>query len=189
MNVNKVKSWLLKFTQKIKANTTYLNELDTSIGDGDHGSNMTKGSIAIEEALEKDFNTVAEVYKAVGFAIMTKVGGASGALYGSAFVEMSKLAQNTDDLLVALEGGRDMISKRGRSERNEKTMLDIWYYATEHLKANTLTSKGLNEELLRTKALEATKGRASYLGKRSLGHTDPGSQSSVYLFESLLEVL
>lgn len=119
--------------------------------------------------------------------LVSKVGGASGPLYGSAFMGMAKAAKDSDDLVTILEAGRDGIRKIGKSDRGEKTMLDMWFPVIEALKENKLTAEAIASFAEETKEIKATKGRASYLGERSIGHLDPGAVSSQYLFETMLE--
>ena len=119
--------------------------------------------------------------------LVRKVGGASGPLYGSAFINMAKTAKNTDNMGEILSSGLEGIQKRGHAETGEKTMVDEWTPVIEAIKDNSLTNEKIIEALQDTKDMKATKGRASYLGDRSIGHIDPGAQSSAYLFEALLE--
>lgn len=172
------------FSEKIQANRVYLSDLDTPIGDGDHGNNMARGM----EAMLADFPTgdCAEQFKKLAMILISKVGGASGPLYGTAMMEMSKAAKTTADPAVILAGGIAGIQKRGKAVRGEKTMLDLWIPAVEDVKNNTLTEEKLEAYVQSTKDMLATKGRASYVGERSIGHIDPGATSSQYFFESLL---
>lgn len=187
ININQVKEWLLDFCLVVIDNEKYLNDLDAQIGDGDHGTNMAKGCQVILSVLNDKYIDESQLFYKVGLLLITNVGGASGALYGSAFIEMSKVINNDNNLSKIILAGKEIISKRGRSTRYEKTMLDIWFIAYEALNVNKLNYELLEQELLKTKDIVATKGRASYLGQRSKGHIDPGSQSSVYLFNSLIK--
>jgi len=187
-SIEKVSNWIELFGEKLTENKEHLNELDTAIGDGDHGSNLTRGAAAVKEkAEEADYDNLSDVFQDVGMTLVSKVGGASGPLYGSAFIEMSKEAKNTEDMGEILEAGLAGIQNRGKAETGEKTMIDEWAPAVEAVHANNLTKDVLEEALQATKDMKATKGRASYLGDRSIGHIDPGAQSSAYLFEALLE--
>jgi len=186
--VEKVSNWIELFGEKITDNKEQLNELDTAIGDGDHGSNLTRGAKAVkEQADESDYDNLSDLFQDVGMTLVSKVGGASGPLYGSAFIEMGKEAQNTDDMGEILEAGLAGIQDRGKAETGEKTMIDEWAPVVEAVLENNLTETVLEEALEGTRDMKATKGRASYLGDRSIGHIDPGAQSSAYLFEALLE--
>lgn len=187
MNLQKAKQWMLLFNDKIQKEKDYLSELDTPIGDGDHGGNMARGMIAVvEEITEKEYENENSLFKAVGIQLLSKVGGASGPLYGSAFIGMSQ--SSSDNIADNIQAGLDMIIKRGKAEVGEKTMVDVWTPVVEHLKAGTLTSEKIDYYVNETSQLKATKGRASYLGERSIGHIDPGSYSSGLLFKSLLEI-
>lgn len=176
------------FSEKIIDNKEYLSELDTPIGDGDHGGNMVRGVKALQESLAEDeFDSAADVFKTAAKALMGKVGGASGPLYGSAFLQISKALAGGDDLLEALEAGRDGITKRGKSSVGDKTMIDVWTPALELLADGDVSTDDLAQLAEDTKELKAKKGRASYLGDRSVGHIDPGAMSSVYFFQALVE--
>lgn len=186
--VEKVSQWIELFGEKVTENKDLLNKLDTAIGDGDHGSNLTRGAAAVKEkAAETDYDDLSDVFKDVGMTLVSKVGGASGPLYGSAFINMAKTAKETDDIGEILASGLEGIQKRGHAEAGEKTMVDEWIPVIEAIKNNTLSIDKIDEALNSTKNMKATKGRASYLGDRSVGHIDPGAQSSAYLFEALLE--
>ena len=176
------------FNQKVQEEKDYLSELDGPIGDGDHGANLARGMTAAIEALNNtEPQSAAEVFKAVSMALISKVGGASGPLYGSAFMGMMKAEQAGQDLAGVLEAGLDMIVKRGHAQVGEKTMVDVWSPVVEAVKKNQLTNDFIDQAVLSTKDIMATKGRASYVGERSIGHIDPGSQSSGLLFKALLE--
>ena len=186
--VEKVSRWIELFGEKVTENKDLLNKLDTAIGDGDHGSNMNRGAAAVKEkAAESDYDDLSELFRDVGMTLVSKVGGASGPLYGSAFINMAKTAKETDDIGEILAAGLEGIQKRGHAETGEKTMVDEWAPVIEAVQANTLSNETIEEALQSTKDMKATKGRASYLGDRSIGHIDPGAQSSAYLFEALLE--
>lgn len=180
--------WITLFNQKVQEEKDYLSELDGPIGDGDHGANLARGMTAALEALNStEPQSASEVFKAVSMALISKVGGASGPLYGSAFMGMMKAEQAGQDLAGVLEAGLDMIVKRGHAQVGEKTMVDVWSPVVEAVKKNQLTNDFINQAVLSTKDIVATKGRASYVGERSIGHIDPGSQSSGLLFKALLE--
>ena len=186
-SVEKVSKWIEIFGEKITANRDYLNKLDTAIGDGDHGSNLTRGAAAVKEkAAESDYDNLADLFKDVGMTMVSKVGGASGPLYGSAFMGMAKKAKESDDFSELLEAGLEGIQKRGKADIGEKTMIDEWAPVIESVKAGTFNQEIIDDSLESTREMKATKGRASYLGDRSIGHIDPGAQSSAYLFEALL---
>lgn len=181
--------WMETFNKKIQENKDYLSQLDSPIGDGDHGGNMARGMAAVmQELSEKDYESADQVFKAVAMQLLSKVGGASGPLYGSAFMGISKASQTDTDLADVLQAGLDMIQKRGKAELGEKTMVDVWVPVIAALRENQLSVEVIHEAVQATKDILATKGRASYVGERSIGHIDPGSFSSGLLFEALLEV-
>ncbi|HGD4715546.1 TPA: dihydroxyacetone kinase subunit DhaL [Streptococcus agalactiae] len=189
MEVKTAIEWMHTFNQKIQSNKDYLSELDTPIGDGDHGGNMACGMTAVIENLDNnEFSSAADVFKTVSMQLLSKVGGASGPLYGSAFMGITKAEQSESTISEALGAGLEMIQKRGKAELNEKTMVDVWHGVIEAIEKNELTEDRIDSLVDATKGMKATKGRASYVGERSLGHIDPGSFSSGLLFKALLEV-
>ena len=182
------KKWLELFIEQILENKDYLSELDTAIGDGDHGNNLARGANALTEALQtKNPETLPDLLKVTGMTLVSKVGGASGPLLGSAFIGMAKASQDSDDLATVLEAGLEGIQKRGKAVAGEKTMVDEWIPVVEAVKSKTLTSSFIDETVEKTIDMKATKGRASYLGARSIGHIDPGAMSSSYLFKTMMK--
>lgn len=187
LNQETAKKWLELFIEQLLENKTYLSELDTAIGDGDHGNNLARGANALTEVLQtKNFETLTDLLKTAGMTLVSKVGGASGPLMGSAFISMAKASQESNDLATVLEAGLEGIQKRGKAAAGEKTMVDEWIPVVEAVKANKLTVALIDETLEKTKNMKATKGRASYLGDRSIGHIDPGAMSSSYLFKTMI---
>ncbi len=188
MTTEQALKWMELFNEKVQENSNHLNDLDTPIGDGDHGANMARGLKAVMETLEtKKPEDAAGVFKAASMQMLSKVGGASGPLYWSAFSGIAKSLKNEATLEEALENGLEEIKKRGKSEAGQKTMIDTWAPVIESLKENNLTKEKIAEDVEKTKDILATKGRASYLGERSLGHVDPGAYSSGLFFEAMLE--
>ena len=188
MDAARAKKWMQLFNEKIQEQKAYLSDLDTPIGDGDHGGNMARGmAAAVESLAAKDFASAAEVFQAVSMQLISKVGGASGPLYGSAFMGMAKVEKDGKDLSEVIQAGLDMIQKRGKAVPGEKTMVDVWSEIPVSLQSGDLTHEKIGSLVEATKDLKATKGRASYVGERSIGHIDPGSASSGLLFEALLE--
>ena len=188
MDAARVKKWMQLFNEKIQNQKDYLSDLDTPIGDGDHGANMVRGmAAAVESLAAKDFASAAEVFQVVSMQLISKVGGASGPLYGSAFMGMAKAEKDGKDLSGVIQAGLDMIQKRGKAVPGEKTMVDVWSGIPLSLQSGELTHEKIGSLVEATKDLKATKGRASYVGERSIGHIDPGSASSGLLFEALLE--
>ena len=180
--------WISRFYEKIQNNTGYLSDLDAAIGDGDHGNNMARGMQAVTESLEKNETAdTTQSLKLIAMALISKVGGASGPLYGTAFLEMAKASNDTKDLGELLQKALSGIEKRGGAQPNDKTMVDVWNKVVSKADDSSLTNADIEAAVESTKDMVAKKGRASYLGERSVGHLDPGAVSSGYLFEALLE--
>ncbi|ARJ93734.1 TPA: dihydroxyacetone kinase subunit L [Listeria monocytogenes] len=184
--------WLNDFGERVQENKQLLSDLDQAIGDGDHGINMARGLGELKKAFtEKEPADLKDVFKTAGMTMVSKVGGASGPLYGTAFLNMSKAvdADTIDEvgLTKVIEAGLEGIEKRGKSHAGEKTMIDVWEPVVHALHQEDLTDDVVDAALQKTKDLKATKGRASYLGERSIGHLDPGAYSSALLFHAMLQ--
>ena len=180
--------WISRFYEKIQNNKGYLSDLDAAIGDGDHGNNMARGMQAVTESIEKNETAdTTQSLKLIAMALISKVGGASGPLYGTAFLEMAKASNDTKDLGELLQKALSGIEKRGGAQPNDKTMVDVWNKVVSKADDSSLTNADIEAAVESTKDMVAKKGRASYLGERSVGHLDPGAVSSGYLFEALLE--
>ena len=183
----------------------YLTKLDSEIGDGDHGNNMHRGFQAALERLDgADPSTPADVLKTVSMALVSKVGGAAGPLYGTAFLRASTALQGRDeisaeDAVEALEAALGGIKQRGKAEAGDKTIVDALEPAVEAAKG--AASDGSVAQVFRAAAdaaeegaeatvpLTARKGRASYLGDRAQGHRDPGATSTYYLLDAAAQAL
>ncbi len=181
-----------------------LTDLDIAIGDGDHGINMARGAEEVQKKLEsladKDAGTI---IKSVGMTLVSTVGGASGPLYGTALMKAAAVVADKNSIdaadgIAMLDAAIEGIKMRGKSTAGEKTMLDALIPALEVLKnapENEISAtfdkalKAAEEGVEYTKTIIATKGRASYLGERSLGHQDPGATSSVFILQALATVL
>lgn len=196
VTTNDIQVWLQDFAATIEKNKDYLSELDTPIGDGDHGNNMHRGMteyLVVSKGNEP--SSIANSFKVLAMALISKVGGASGPLYGSAFMNMAKAAKDlseittTEELISILTAGFDGIKNRGKAELGDKTMLDVWGPSITLLKEGRFSSQEIEQLKEQTKDLQAKKGRASYLGERSIGHIDPGAASSALLFQTLLPYL
>lgn len=188
LTVGTLTTWMNDFEAKIAAKKAYLSDLDTPIGDGDHGNNMARGMRAVTEALAtKNPADLTTGLKLVAMSLISKVGGAAGPLYGTAFLEMAKKSNTTAELSELLEAAVLGIKQRGGAELGDKTMVDVWEVVVPEYAAGQLTSEKIAQAVEATKELVAKRGRASYLGERSVGHLDPGAVSSGYLFEALLE--
>ncbi|EAE9688540.1 dihydroxyacetone kinase subunit L [Listeria monocytogenes] len=184
--------WLNDFGERVQENKQLLSDLDQAIGDGDHGINMARGLGELKKAFtEKEPADLKDVFKTAGMTMVSKVGGASGPLYGTAFLNMSKAVDSetidAEGLTKVLEAGLEGIEKRGKSHAGEKTMIDVWEPVVNALHQEDLTDDVVDAALQKTKDLKTTKGRASYLGERSIGHLDPGAYSSALLFHAMLQ--
>ncbi|MBA2876064.1 dihydroxyacetone kinase subunit DhaL [Thermaerobacillus caldiproteolyticus] len=197
--VEQAEKWIITFNDKIQENKEYLTELDQAIGDGDHGLNMARGfQETVNKITSVNYDDLGSLFKDVGMTLIAKVGGASGPLYGTAFMKASlalkdKKKADVKELVEALAASLDGLKTRGKAQVGDKTMIDVWEPVIEFLtNSETIQPKELSvlskEKMEYTKELEAKKGRAAYLGKRSIGHIDPGAASSYLLFVSLAEV-
>jgi len=183
--------------EQVIASAPELTALDQAIGDGDHGTNMKRGFEAVLSKLDTiGAQPLDEALKSIGKTLVMTVGGASGPLYGSFFLAageaLSHSKQLPDDLAEVFGSGVSAVSARGRSQAGEKTMLDVLIPVLETLKTGTgrpdLIEQVRNtaaEAVERTAPMQATKGRASYLGSRSVGHVDPGARSSCVLVQAV----
>lgn len=198
--------WLENTAAVLEENKAYLTELDSPIGDADHGINMNRGFKKVAEKLptvaDKD---IGNILKTTGMTLISSVGGASGPLYGTFFMRSgtamtAKEELTNDDLLNMLQAGVEGIIQRGRASLEDKTMIDAWKPALSALEAALQADKSTIDALTDTveaakKGMEATiplqarKGRASYLGERSIGHQDPGATSTYLMLNSLLETV
>jgi len=196
-----VRAWIGDFAGVVAENRMELVRLDTAIGDGDHGTNMDRGMKAVVEKLEAtEGDDIGALLKGVGMSLVSKVGGAAGPLYGTLFLQMGtatagKTELSLDDWTAALESGIAGVKARGKAELEDKTMIDALVPALEALKAKAADGADLGDALRAsadaaekgrdaTTPLEARKGRASYLGPRSVGHQDPGATSSAMLLRA-----
>ena len=196
-----VLGWIKKYAAEIATNKDYLTELDSAIGDADHGANMDRGFQAALTKLpgvaDKDIGTI---LKTVGMTLVSTVGGAGGPLYGTLFIQMGtatagKLELTLADWAAALEAGLNGVLMRGKANLNDKTMVDALTPALNILKvaatdgatfADALrrSAEAAEQGMIATIPLVAKKGRASYLGERSAGHQDPGATSSHLLVKA-----
>lgn len=194
MQVNDVKTLILQAADEIIANKDYLTDLDRSIGDADHGVNMAKGFGFTKEALEADFDDYKTLFNKVATTLLSKVGGASGPLYGSFFMNFAASVKDIeeltrDELNKAFTAGVDGVKQRGKAEVGDKTMVDVLEPVAEALNAGKSFDEVVQiaeESMEKTKDIKAKKGRASYVGERSIGHIDPGAASSYILVKETL---
>lgn len=197
-----VQAWVRRADALVTEHADELTALDAAIGDADHGSNMRRGLNAAVNALDGGTSETPEaVLKQVAMTLISKVGGASGPLYGTFFLRMSTSVKglehlDLDALVQAMEAGIAGIVQRGKAQAGEKTLLDAWYPALEALRGGTDLADGVLAARAAadagrdaTEPMLATKGRASYLGERSVGHVDPGASSTALLVQALAEVV
>ncbi len=200
-----VGAWVAELSRRVTADKDVLTELDAAIGDGDHGANLTRGFGAVVEAVgDGQGQEPAALLKRVGMTLVSKVGGASGPLYGTLFLRMAGSAGDgpldAAAFATALRAGVRGVEERGKAAPGDKTMLDALLPACDALEAAVAAGSSLAEALERAAAaaragrdattpMVARKGRASYLGERSAGHPDPGACSSVLLVEAAATVL
>jgi len=196
--------WIQVYASTIAENRDYLTELDSAIGDADHGTNMNRGmSAAVEKLDGATSEDVGGVLKTVGMTLVSKVGGAGGPLYGTLFMQMGAAAAGKGELTVqdwasAVDAGLKGVQARGKAEPGDKTMIDALAPAAEALSkaaadgaslsdALSSATRAAEEGMQATIPLVARKGRASYLGERSAGHQDPGATSSFLLMKTAAE--
>jgi dihydroxyacetone kinase-like protein len=197
-----VRDWLRRFAAEVAEKRMDLVRLDTAIGDGDHGTNMDRGmKKAVEKLDGTEAGDIGADLKAVGMALVSSVGGAAGPLYGTVFLQMGSATAGKDELdldgwTAAVEAGVKRLQARGKAEPGDKTMIDAWVPALEALRAGGDLGEALRrsadaaEEGMRaTTPMEARRGRASYLGPRSVGHQDPGATSTAMLLRAAAETL
>ena len=204
MTTEDVLRWLQQLAQVLQENREYLTQLDAAIGDADHGANMDRGFKAVSTKLATLTNAdIGAILKTVGSTLVSTVGGASGPLYGTAFLRAGiatagKQVLSEADMVVLLTAFVEGVKARGKAQPGEKTMLDALQPALDA--AKKAESDGLDlPQLLKqsseaaqqgvkaTIPLLATKGRASYLGERSIGHQDPGATSSWLILKTLAD--
>ena len=206
LDTKKILEIITAIAKRIEAEKDFLTELDNAIGDGDHGINLARGFKSVEEKIPtlvgKD---IGAILKGVGMQLVSTVGGASGPLYGTAFIKAGNVCKGKNELaaadfVAAFDAAIGGVKMRGKATVGEKTMLDALCPAYDALKVGIDGGKNLVDALTDavdaaargveyTKTIVATKGRASYLQERSLGHQDPGATSSLYILQATLEVL
>lgn len=202
MNTEKVIQTISKMSRRMEKEKEFLTDLDNAIADGDHGINMARGFSAVEEKItaltDKDIGTV---LKTTGMTLVSAVGGSAGPLYGTAFMRSGmvmngKTEMDISDFIECLKASVEGIMQRGKAVQGEKTMLDAMIPSLEAIQkavADGASDKdaiacGVEEAkkgVEFTKTIAATKGRASYIGERSIGHQDPGATSFTYLLEEI----
>ena len=198
---DQIVAWLKGFSNLLAENSTMLTTLDSAIGDADHGANMTRGFTAVSEQLD-GATPLPALFKNVGMTLISTVGGASGPLYGTFFLKLGKgLPEDVvlaDTFAEALRAGLDGVKARGKATTGEKTMIDALTPAVAAF--GEAASQGVASAARAaadaaavgceaTIDMVATKGRASYLGERSVGHQDPGATSTALMFQALADAL
>src|SRR5436305_13340278 len=201
-----LEQWVRAFAQQVEDNKDLLTELDAAIGDADHGANMDRGLKAVLVALEQDPPaTPATLFNKVGLTLVSTVGGASGPLYGTLFLRLGVAIGDEEPVsparfAAALRAGLEGVVARGKAEPGDKTMYDALAPAVDALEAALAAKESWAFALERatgaaeagreaTTQMLARKGRASYLGERSVGHQDPGATSAALLVASAYEAL
>ena len=205
LDVAWAQQWVRMTAQLVTDSKSELTELDRQIGDGDHGENLQRGCSAVVakfDALTDAPETIGDVLKLVATTLMSSVGGASGPLYGTAYLraaKVSNLAELDSRAVVALlEGALEGVTARGKATTGEKTMVDAWAAAVDAAVAAAdagqepeqvlaAAAQGAHDGSRATTDLVATKGRASYLGERSRGHIDPGSRSTALILQAAVQ--
>lgn len=198
LTIEKIAAWLSDFAEVVAENADYLTDLDRQIGDADHGSNLARGMKAVTALISAtDFASPSELLKKAGMTLVSTVGGASGPLYGTFFLRMAGAITGAQSAVTefeaGLKAGLEGIQARGKSTAGEKTMIDAlspayaaFTEAADSGLAEALTAAAKAAVLGRDSTIPmlATKGRASYLGERSIGHLDPGAASITMLLEA-----
>ena len=199
-------SWLEKSAALLQEKKEYLTDLDAPIGDSDHGINMARGFGKLAEKLPSVAETdIGNILKTSGMTLISSVGGASGPLYGTFFMRAagavaSKQQLDGNDLVNLMTTGMEGVMQRGRAEVGDKTMIDALQPAVDTLTAAIENGDAIGDALnacaqaadagaQATIPLIAKKGRASYLGERSVGHQDPGATSTYFLIQTLADVV
>lgn len=200
-----VVDWLMRCGEVFTQQRDFLTQLDTEIGDSDHGLNMNRGFNKVVEKLpsvaDKD---IGFILKNTGMTLLSSVGGASGPLFGTFFIRAAQSANAKQSLDLAelhqmMQEGVEGVVMRGKAEPGDKTMCDAWWAVVESLGQSAQQQLSVAEALQRaseraeqavesTIIMQARKGRASYLGERSIGHQDPGATSVMLMMKTLAAV-
>ncbi|GIE74196.1 dihydroxyacetone kinase subunit L [Actinoplanes philippinensis] len=205
MDVVLATAWLRAVAESVTADADELTKLDSAIGDGDHGVNLRRGFTAVTALLDGTaFTGVGDVFVRAGGTLVSRVGGASGPLYGSAFRALGKALPpgpvvSLPDLAGALRAGLDAVTRLGGAAPGDKTIVDAFRPAVAAFEEAVAGGAALPEAAAgaaraagdgarATISLTARKGRASYLGERSAGHQDPGATSTWLIFQALADV-
>lgn len=197
-------AWIRDLADVYNENRQYLTKLDSAIGDADHGINMDRGfSKVLERLPEAEEKSISDILKTVGMTLVSTVGGAAGPLYGTFFMRAGmavgdKETLSAEDVVEMFDAGLQGVVQRGKAELEDKTMVDAMTPAVQVLRESVNGGNDVSQALEKATAaaeegmkatipLQARKGRASYLGERSIGHQDPGATSTYLLFKSAFE--
>ncbi|ASI92732.1 MULTISPECIES: dihydroxyacetone kinase subunit DhaL [Vibrio] len=199
-------NWLELCAVSYEENQDFLTDLDRDIGDADHGLNMNRGFKKVKETLPKvEKQNISTILKNTGMTLLSSVGGASGPLYGTLFIRTaasvgSRESLTFQELIDDLKSGVDGVISRGKAEQGDKTMCDVWLPVLNEMKTSLeggTSPDHLLDEMVEvaeksatsTIEMQAKKGRASYLGERSIGHQDPGATSSLLMIKALRQAI
>ena len=207
IDIIKIKEWLSSVADTYEKNKDYLTQLDSDIGDADHGINMNRGFKLVKGMINNENKeSISDIFKSTGTILIKNIGGSSGPLYGTFFLNAGILSNNKESLSLSditdiFNKGANSISSLGKSKAGEKTMLDTLFPSLDAMK-ESINENSEDAKLFKNKVMEAaengmkstinmlaTKGRASYLGERSVGHQDPGATSMFMLIKDLLAIL
>jgi dihydroxyacetone kinase-like protein len=197
--------WIASLQKRYAREKQYLTDLDSAIGDADHGINMDRGFSAVMAELEKSAPVQMDsLLKTVAMTLIKTVGGVSGPLYGTFFLRAAAICSqkselNANDMVAMFESGLDGIVQRGKAQPNDKTMVDAWTPAVHAMKEGLkngvsiksilqLGASAAEEGMKNTISMQAKKGRASYLAERSIGHQDPGATSSCWMIQQAADL-
>ncbi|MDR2446985.1 MAG: dihydroxyacetone kinase subunit L [Treponema sp.] len=204
ITLRQIVDWLKKLNAIYTEQKDFLSKLDSDIGDGDHGVNMARGFNAVVSAIEAaPPANIGAAFKSASMSLIKTVGGASGPLYGTFFLRASVIFAGKQEIdlgvwTAALEKGVQGIEQLGKAQKGDKTMFDAWLPALAALKekegndikeALKAAADAAEEGMKATIPLQAKKGRASYLGERSIGHQDPGATSTFLLLQAAAMIL
>lgn len=202
LDTNATIAWIRAVGEVITEQEQHLTTLDRTIGDGDHGANLRRGFAAVTQKLDDDLQTPADVLKLVATTLISTVGGASGPLFGTAFLKGSMAVKDLPELdgdAVAkfIRAAGEGVKARGKAEAGDKTMVDAWLPAADAAEAAAeaggdaqavlaAAAEAAENGAAATEPLVARKGRASYLGERAIGHRDPGAESTAFILRAAL---
>ena len=203
MDAGTIRRWLVEAATAVREQRDYLTQLDAAIGDADHGTNMDRGFAAVVEKIDDLEAAPGKLLTTAGSTLVSTVGGASGPLWGTALRRAGRSLGDAEDfglaeLAAALDAALAGVVDLGAAQEGDKTMIDALAPAVRSLQARSEAGDGLAEALAAARAagedgmrattpLQAAKGRASYLGERSIGHQDPGATSTWLLFKALAD--